>query len=327
MSQSTGFLKNLYVSQDLTLAEQVRLSGFAGGDKYKIIFPATQPTGGLSVLGVNTVSFDEITLEWLSPSESLPFDVINCNQLNAYGKNGVAITANDDVIVTNGDIKVSEGYIETEYLRMRSYQSTETTTIAVNPNQTEQSITYLLPPSRPSVNGQVLTGETAGFMNWTTLPVPPPVIPQILSVYFYKEIVLNGELGSNSVMSELTGIDQTIFPPNLWVNGQTWEITISWFGHKITGTNDSQLYVELSIGDLGVFPDNGVFLSKKDAKYIMFGNDTPINERGFQLTSWFIPNNGEIYFLLNPSLTNLGNNAIYAEKLTLFIRPIGLRVT
>jgi hypothetical protein len=325
MSQSTGFLKNLYISQDLTLAEQIRLSGFAGGDKYKIIFPATQPTDALSVLGVNSISFDEITLQWLQPSESLPFDVLNVNQLNAYGKNGVAITATDDVIVTNGDIKVSEGSIETEYLKIRSYQNPEVTQLAVNPNQTESIITYLLPPTRPSVNGQVLSSQTTGIMNWMTLP--PPVPPQILSVYFYKEIVLNNELGSNSVMSELTGIDQTIFPPNLWVNGQTWEITISWFGHKITGTDASQLYVKLSIGDIGTFPDNGVFLSKKDAKYIMFGNNTPINERGFQLTSWFIPNNGEIYFLLNPSLTNLGNNAIYAEKLTLFIRPIGLRVT
>lgn len=179
MSNSTGFFKNLYVSTDLVLADTLRLSAFAAGEKYKIIFPATQPSGGLSVLGVNSVSFDTITLDWLSPSESLPFDVINCNQLNANGKDGIAITADDDVRINNGNLLVANGtttlgYMEAEIVNARKSGGTETSGFLVSPAQVETDIGYFLPATRPSSDGQVLSSLVNGTMSWLSPSVIQP---------------------------------------------------------------------------------------------------------------------------------------------------------
>ena len=110
MSLSTAYLQNMRVSQDLTLAETVRLSASLEGDMYRVVWPASAPTTGLQILGVSSVSLDEVTLEWLAPSTSLPFDIINCNQLNAVGSGGVAITADANVVIT-GELLVNEGNI------------------------------------------------------------------------------------------------------------------------------------------------------------------------------------------------------------------------
>lgn len=154
MSISTLFNTNnfkIYVN-DITL-KNLNLSS---DGNYKIKFPSIVPTGtaSLSVLGVDTIDGNLITLKWLEPSESLPFDTINCNILNAeYEINS------PEGIATIGDLVCDN-------LRIKKSGGAEITRFLTSPLQIENNIAYVLPPSRPTENGQVLSSQINGTMSW-----------------------------------------------------------------------------------------------------------------------------------------------------------------
>jgi hypothetical protein len=153
MSVSTLFDKNnfqIYVN-NITL-KNLNLSS---DGNYKLKFPPVVPSGiaPLSVLGVDTIVDDLITLKWLEPSESLPFDVINCNILNAQ-------------LEINCLGNTTLGYLDAEILNARKVGGTEVSGFLVSPLQVETDIGYFLPPTRPTTNGQVLSSLINGTMSW-----------------------------------------------------------------------------------------------------------------------------------------------------------------
>lgn len=134
-------LKNLNLSSD---------------GNYKIKFPPIVPSGiaPLSVLGVDTIDDDLITLKWLEPSESLPFDTINCRILNAE----------EEINCPEGITTL--GYMECNICNIKKSGGTEITGFLTSPSQTEPNIAYTLPPTRPSQDGQILSSQINGTMSW-----------------------------------------------------------------------------------------------------------------------------------------------------------------
>jgi hypothetical protein len=286
MSSTTGFFKNLNISQDLTLADQIRLSGFANGEKYRIIFPATQPSGGLSVLGVSGVSFDEIFLEWLTPSESLPFDVINCNQLNAYGKEGVAITADDDVNITNGNLLIANGnldvsngstslgYMEAQIVNARKSGGTETSGFLVSPSQVENNIGYFLPAERPISNGQVLASQTDGTMSWVGLSFP--------SAPAYRKNIIDIDTLLTAASPE------HVIPYNPFFSliiGTTYKLTTTFSFRKEAGTTFSLFCSVLPLTGGTIITEG---MATNTCAIVNVSNTPPNNPQNFQHTYWFI---------------------------------------
>jgi hypothetical protein len=155
MSVSTLLNKNnfkIYVN-DITLKN----FNLSSDGNYKLVFPPILPPdiGGnpnLSILAVDNIINDVITLKWLQPSENLPFDVINCNILNAQLE-----------INCIGNTQLN--YLECVSCNFRKTNgNNEKTSISISNAQIE-NINYILPISRPN-NGQVLSCLNNGEMSW-----------------------------------------------------------------------------------------------------------------------------------------------------------------
>ena len=265
MSVSTLFNKNnfkVYVSEinlkDLNLSSD---------GNYKLKFPPVVPSGiaPLSVLGVDTIVDDLITLKWLEPSESLPFDVINCNILNAQ-------------LEINCLGNTTLGYLDAEILNARKIGGTEVSGFLVSPLQTENNIGYFLPPTRPTTNGQILSSLINGTMSWVT-----PSIPPNLSGYRKKFIDINTLLTSASPTHFISYI------PSFLLNiGTTYKITSTFSFRKEGGTTFS-LYCR-------IIPITGATIittamGTNSTAIVDISNSPPNNTQNFQHTFWFSVSN------------------------------------
>ena len=153
MSVSTLFNKNnfkIYVNEI-----NLKNLNLSSEGNYKIKFPPIIPNGTvpLSVLAVDNIVNNVITLKWLEPSESLPFDTINCRILNA-----------EEEVNCNGVI--STHALDTRECIIRSDDGLGTNNLRTS-NTSGNNLTYFLPQNYPSENGQVLSSTTNGIMSWT----------------------------------------------------------------------------------------------------------------------------------------------------------------
>jgi hypothetical protein len=307
MSQSTSYIDTIHVLDQLKM-KGLSLTMYDG--KYTLIMPEDPPQGPLSVLGVkNVLPSTAFQLEWVQPSESVPIDTINCRILNASEE------------VNSAGIARTE-YLEATELNVRKVNGNEKTAFEVATGQIESVISYKLPPTRSITEKQILT-QVNGEMTWET---PPQVQPVPLGqLCFYNEEILNNTLPGDNQLSVFSAID--MFPPSLFTGEYLFEVIFSWYGHKQVGTDGSILYIRLDANS-EITPNDGVFLTPKSRDYHHHGNDTPIKPQTDQIITWYKPNVGSSpLFLLNPRLTNLGNNDIYVEKISLMVRPIGKQLT
>lgn len=151
MSVSTLLNKNnfkVYVNEinlkNLNLSSQ---------GNYKLILPEEPPIGApLSVLAVDNIDNDIITLKFLSPSESLPFDTINCRILNASEE------------VNSAGIMTSIS-LDTRNMIIRSDDALSTNNLKTSDTQ-GSNLTYTLPENSPSQDGEILSSQTNGTMSW-----------------------------------------------------------------------------------------------------------------------------------------------------------------
>jgi hypothetical protein len=164
-------LKNLNLSSD---------------GNYKLKFPEDLPINNLplSIMAVDSIDNNIITLKWLQPSENMPFDVINCNVLNAQQEiNCVGNTTLD--------------YLESTSCNIKKVGGAELSGFLVSPLQTESNINYFLPPNRPTTNGQVLSSQINGTLSWIDRDISN-FIPKA-----YKQELLNITLDQDNPTEEI----------------------------------------------------------------------------------------------------------------------------
>lgn len=270
MSVSNLFSKNSYkiYVDDITL-KNLNLSS---DGNYKIKFPAVVPSGiaPLSVLGVDTIEEGNlIILKWLEPSQSLPFDVINCNILNA------------DQEINCPEGITTLGYMECNICNIKKSGGTEITGFLTSPLQTENNIAYFLPPSRPTEDGQVLSSQINGTMSWINFPTPP-----IVSLLAYRKKIIN----INTELTSLNPIHTIPYIPNFVLNnGTTYKMTATFSFSKTAGTTFS-LYCRVKpITGCTIITEG---MGTNATAIIDVSNSEPNNSLNYQYTYWFICNTG-----------------------------------
>jgi len=261
MSVSTLFDKNdfhIYVN-NITL-KNLNLSG---DGNYKLKFPEDLPINNLSlsILAVDTIDNNIITLKWLQPSESLPFDVINCNILNAQ-------------LEINCLGNTTLGYLDAEIVNARKIGGTEVSGFLVSPLQVETDIGYFLPPTRPTTNGQVLSSLINGTMSWVT-----PSIPPNLSGYRKKFIDINTLLTSASPTHFISYI------PSFSLNiGTTYKVTSTFSFRKESGTVFSLYSRIIPLSGANIIT---TAMGTNSTAIVDISNFPPNNTQNFQHTFWF----------------------------------------
>lgn len=185
MSVSNLFSKNSYkiYVDDITL-KNLNLSS---DGNYKIKFPSNVPSGiaSLSILAVDTIEGNLIILKWLEPSQTIPFDVINCNILNAQ----------EEINCPEGITTL--GYMECNICNIKKSNGSEITGFLTSPLQTENNIAYFLPPSRPTQDGQVLSSQINGTMSWVNNNISN-FIPRSYLVEL-PEVILNSTTPNQNI--------------------------------------------------------------------------------------------------------------------------------
>lgn len=223
MSISTMFDSNNFkiYCNDLT----IRNLNLSSDGNYKIKFPSIIGVGStLSVLAIDNVIGDVITLKWLQPSENIPFDVINCRIINVE----------DEINCLTGLSKINhiEGNIiecstitaqnEINCLFSMSSQSIDIRDLIIRSDNGGSTIKlktvdgsngdYYLPTNYPSTTGQFLSSSTSGTMTWQPISQPP-------SVYTYlseQNTFLNSDIPSRDIVMVVQLDNNSIY--NVFIN-------------------------------------------------------------------------------------------------------------